>query len=169
MTRITTMELGQKVVVGVGDYYVTADTEKTLVTYALGSCVGVTAYDPRTQVGGLLHFMLPDSNLNPPKADTRPAMFGDTGLAAFLGELTRLGATKPNLVVKLAGGARSLNGSPEFFNIGERNLILAKRFLWQKGLIVAGEDTGGSDYRTVMLEMRTGRVFVKDPRGTCGL
>jgi chemotaxis protein CheD len=163
------MEQGQKVVVGVGDFYVSDEQNKTLVTYALGSCVGVTAYDPKAQVGGLLHFMLPDSNLNQVKAAAHPAMFGDTGLTAFLVDLFSKGATKPNLEIKLAGGARSLSESSDFFNIGERNLILAKRFLWMNGLIVSNEDTGGSDYRTVMLEMETGRVFIKDPRGTCKL
>ncbi len=51
------------------------------------------------------------------------------------------------------------------FNIGERNLLLARRFLWMNGLLVSKEDTGGHDYRTLRLEMATGRVMLQDPRG----
>jgi len=152
-------------VVGVGDYRVTNERDHCLVTYALGSCVGVAAYDQRFKVGGLLHFKLPSSDLNQAKAASHPGVFGDTGLTAFLEELFGLGATKPSLNIRLVGGAKSLSSS-DFFNIGERNLILARRFLWMNGLIVSGEDTGGSDYRTVRLEMATGRVTVKDSRGT---
>ena len=151
-------------VVGVGEYRVTRYPEAVLVTYALGSCMGVTAYDAKTGVGGLLHFKLPDSGLNQEMASQKPGVFGDTGLTSFLQELFDLGATRPHLDVKLVGGAKSL-GTSDYFNIGERNLLLARRFLWMNGLIVSKEDTGGGSYRTVRLEMATGRVTVKDPRG----
>lgn len=152
-------------VVGVGDYVVTREKEKVIMTYALGSCLGVTAYDGKAGVGGLLHFKLPTSDLNQEMAVQKPAVFGDTGMAAFLKELFDLGATRPNLDMKLIGGAKSMPGS-NFFNIGERNLLLARRFLWMNGLMVSREDTGGGDYRTVRMEMETGKVIVKDPRGT---
>jgi chemotaxis protein CheD len=163
------MELGasasRAIAVGVGEYKVLAQSQETLVTYSLGSCVGVTAFDPRAGVGGLLHFMLPDSGMNEEKAERRPAMFGDTGLAAFLKELFDRGATRPHLEVKLAGGARALSGSLDFFKIGERNLLTAKRFLWMNGIFVSKEDTGGNEYRTVYLDLATGRVVIKDPSG----
>ena len=151
-------------VVGVGEYKVTRVREAHLVTYALGSCLGVTAHDGKAGVGGLLHFKLPNSDLNRPMAQSKPGVFGDTGLAFFLQELLGLGATRPQLDLKLIGGAKSL-GPSDFFNIGERNLLLARRFIWMNGLIVSKEETGGGDYRTVRLEMATGRVTVKDPRG----
>ena len=157
------MVIDQKVIVGVGDYWVTNEKEKTLVTYSLGSCVGVTAFDKKAGVGGILHFKLPHSELNPAMAAARPAVFGDTGLTAFLEGLFKLGATRPQLEVKLAGGAQAMNGGS--FNIGERNLLLARRFLWMNGLLVSKEDTGGHDYRTLRLEMATGRVMLQDPRG----
>jgi len=152
-------------VVGVGEFKVTRHESAVLVTYALGSCMGVTAYDRKSGVGGLLHFKLPHSDLNQQMATEQPGVFGDTGLKSFLEQLFSFGATRPNLDIKLAGGSKSM-GSSDFFNIGERNLLLARRFLWMNGLIVSKEDTGGGDYRTVRLEMATGRVTVKDPRGT---
>ncbi len=160
-----TMDLVTKKVVGVGDFYVTDEAQEVVVTYSLGSCVGVTAYDPQKKVGGLLHFMLPDSILNQEKAAARPAMFGDTGLTSFLNMVFGLGASRANLVIKLAGGAKPLASTNDFFNIGERNLVLAKQFLWKNGLMVTREDTGGTDYRTMYLEMETGRVVLKGSQG----
>ncbi len=66
-------------VVGVGDYKISTSPLEVLVTYSLGSCLGVAAYDPRAGVGGLLHFMLPDSRINAEKARAQPAMFADNG------------------------------------------------------------------------------------------
>ncbi len=156
----------KNIVIGVGDYYVSSDPSDLLVTYALGSCVGVTAYDARARVGGILHFKLPHSQINPGMASTHPAMFGDTGLEAFLRGMFQAGATKPNLDIKLAGGAKGLASAGDFFNIGERNLLIAQRVFWMNGLIVSRKDTGGNDYRTVKLEMATGRVTIKDPHNT---
>lgn len=165
MTGPRSSQTERNLVVGVGEYKVTPHRDAVLVTYALGSCMGVTAFDPKVGVGGLLHFKLPESALNQEMASQKPGVFGDTGLASFLAGLLELGATRPHLEIKLVGGAKSL-GSSDFFNIGERNLLMARRFLWMNGLIVSKEDTGGGDYRTVRLEMATGRVTVKDPRGT---
>ena len=151
--------------VGVGEYQVTGHSGAVLVTYALGSCMGVTAFDGKAGVGGMLHFKLPHSDINQQMAQQKPGVFGDTGMVTFLQELYDLGATKPNLDVKLVGGSKSM-GSSDYFNIGARNLLLARRFLWMNGLIVSREDTGGGDYRTVRLEMATGKVTVKDPKGT---
>ena len=73
----------QRVVIGVGDMAVSNNTQVTLSTYALGSCIGVVAYDPVVKVGGILHMMLPDSSISPEKAVQQPAMFADTGLPLF--------------------------------------------------------------------------------------
>lgn len=69
-----------KIVVGVADMAVARDAHKSIVTYALGSCIGVTLYDPVAKVAGMLHFMLPESTVSPDKAAINPAMFGDAGL-----------------------------------------------------------------------------------------
>ena len=66
-----------KIVVGVADLQVARDPSKSIITYALGSCIGVTLYDPVAKVGGMLHFMLPESTVSAEKAAANPAMFGD--------------------------------------------------------------------------------------------
>lgn len=149
-----------KVVVGMADMKAVKSQSDTLVTYSLGSCIAVVVADVTAGVGGLLHFMLPDSRLDHSKAVSRPHMFADTGIATLLQELERLGARRRHLTVKLIGGAQILD-SANFFNIGERNYTAARRLLWKEGLLIEGEDVGGTDIRTVELEPATGRVNIK--------
>jgi chemotaxis protein CheD len=152
------------VVVGVGDYKISTSPLEVLVTYNLGSCLGVAAYDPRAGVGGLLHFMLPDSRINSEKAQTQPAMFADTGLAVFLNELFALGATRRGIILKLAGASKVLKDG-EFFDIGRRNALMAKKLLWKNSLGAAAEETGGEVSRTLRLRMEDGRTLIKDAMG----
>jgi len=154
---------GTLVIVGVADMAFSAEPSETLVTYALGSCLGVLAWDKQARVGGLLHYMLPASAVNPEKARENPAMFGDVGLPQFLQQLFRLGATKRGLVIKLAGGAEISRS--DSFEIGKRNLLLARSLLWKNALVPAAEAVGGKIGRTVRLEIATGRARLKDPAG----
>src|SRR5262245_51470130 len=62
-------------VVGVADMVVSNDAGSEIVTYSLGSCLGITVYDPAKKVGGLLHLMLPDSSIDSEKAVKAPFMF----------------------------------------------------------------------------------------------
>lgn len=154
---------GSLVIVGVADMAVSSDPSETLVTYALGSCLGVVAWDRRTKVGGILHYMLPSSALDPDKAREKPAMFGDVALPLFLERLIGLGATRRNLQIKLAGGAE-INAT-DSFEIGRRNILLARQLLWKNALLPAAEAVGGRNGRTVRLEIATGRVGLKEPGG----
>ncbi len=86
--------------VGVADMKVSKQPEDVLVTHALGSCIGVAIYDPVARVGGILHFMLPDSNLDTSKSQSHPFMFADTGLPQLFRECYRLGAQKSRLRVR---------------------------------------------------------------------
>jgi chemotaxis protein CheD len=143
-----------------GDMKVLKSQSDLLVTYSLGSCIAVMASDRSSAVGGLLHFMLPESQLDADKAAKRPCMFADTGIAALLGELERCGASRHRLSIRLAGGAQVLDQS-RFFNIGERNYTAARRLLWKQGLMIEGEDVGGTHVRTVEMDLATGLVVVK--------
>ncbi|MDD5531533.1 MAG: chemotaxis protein CheD [Syntrophales bacterium] len=83
-----------ELVVGVADLKVSDNPHDILVTYALGSCIGVAVFDPVSKVGGLIHFMLPDSTLDPEKAREKPAMFADTGIPMLFKSCYELGAEK---------------------------------------------------------------------------
>jgi chemotaxis protein CheD len=148
------------VVVDIADYKVSNDPNTILITYSLGSCIGLTIYDPAARVGGLLHFMLPESTLSPEKAQANPAMFCDTGVPRLFHAAYELGAQKSRLQVKVAGGAMLLdeNGT---FNIGKRNYLALRKLLWKNGVLIDAEDVGGAISRTVSLNLGTGAVIVK--------
>jgi chemotaxis protein CheD len=151
-------------VVGVGDLAVCDDAQLILSTYALGSCIGVVAYEPLLKVGGILHLMLPDSSLSPAKAAATPAVFADTGLPRFFSLLAGRGARAPRLELLLAGGANVIQGHDPFC-IGERNLRATVDFLSRHGHAVRHSEVGGSVNRTVHLGIASGLVTVKTPAG----
>lgn len=147
-------------VVGISEMYVSADPGDRIVTYSLGSCVGVSIYDPVAKVGGMVHCMLPLSKIDPQKAKDKPYMFTDTGVTALLQAAFDLGASRQNLIVKVAGAA-SLLDKKGFFKIGERNYTVLRKILWKNNLLIESEDVKGSASRTLTLYMETGSTTVK--------
>jgi len=101
-----------RVVVGVADMAVSNNTAVNLATYSLGSCLGITVYDPVVRAGGMLHIMLPTSELDPVKAQARPAMFVDTGLQLLMRETAKLRVQKERMIICVAGGAQFLEKRP---------------------------------------------------------
>jgi chemotaxis protein CheD len=152
----------QRVVIGVGDLAASNHQQTTLSTYALGSCVGVVAYDSAVHAGGILHFMLPQSSISPQKGTTQPAMFADTGFPMLLHELGSLRAEPRRLKLFLAGGAAVLQGTDPF-KIGVRNIQAIKELIQQQGLYVSDADLGGVVNRTLHLDVGTGQVTLKLP------
>lgn len=142
---------------------VSNSTDDILVTYSLGSCVGVTLYDPVARIGGMVHCMLPLSKTDPEKAKNKPAMFTDTGVSALIQTALDMGAQKQRLIIKVAGAAQLMdeNGT---FRIGERNLTVLRKVLWKNNIIIAAEDVGGTIARTVFLHMDTGQTVVRSQR-----
>jgi chemotaxis protein CheD len=147
-------------IVSIADMGISQDQDGSLITYSLGSCIGVAIYDPVARVGGLLHYMLPESNLDPQKALKKPFMFADTGIPILFKEAYRYGAVKSRLIVKVAGGSQILDDSG-FFNIGKRNYMAMRKLLWKNNILIKAEDVGGQVSRTVRLEMSTGEVWIK--------
>jgi chemotaxis protein CheD len=154
----------QRVVIGVGEVAVSNNSAVTLSTYALGSCVGIVAYDPQAVVGGILHLMLPDSKVSPDKARAQPAMFADTGIPLFFRSLRGLRADFARVRIFVTGGASVLAGH-DAFKIGARNLLAAETFLAQEGFTFDRGSTGGTINRTVHLEVGTGNLTLRTPGG----
>lgn len=149
------------VVIGIGDCQVAKDPNSTLVTYALGSCIAVMIHDPVVGVGGLLHFMLPESSLDPAKAERNPFMFADTGIPLLFRSAYQLGADKKRLSVTVAGGAQMMD-TQGTFNIGKRNCLAMRKILWKAGVLVEAEYLGGVVSRTVRLEVRSGKIMLRE-------
>lgn len=151
-----------KKIVGVADMKVSKIPSDLLITYALGSCLGIVIYDPFARVGGMLHAMLPISSVDKEKAKTNPYMFVDTGLPKLFFDCYALGAQRERLVIKVAGGAcinRTEKDDP--FQIGKRNFSILTKLLWSNGLSISSYDVGGSLSRTMSLNISDGAVTLK--------
>lgn len=147
-------------IVGVGDMKVSNDPKSVLITYSLGSCIGLAIYDPVVKVGGLLHYMLPESSLDKQKAQQRPYMFGDTGIPLLFKETYKFGAKKNRLKIIVVGGSQILD-QKGLFNIGKRNHTVIRKMLWKNNAMIDFEDVGGSVNRTLKLEIETGQAWLK--------
>jgi len=146
--------------VGMADYKV-GRSPSTLISYGLGSCIGISLYDPQTKIGGLLHIMLPDSTQA--RASDNPAKFADTGLPLMLNDVISMGASRSRLVAKIAGGAQmfAFSNATDIMRVGTRNAEAVKKILRDMGIRVIAEDTGGSYGRTVQIDLTNGVYKVK--------
>jgi len=152
----------KQVVVGVADGQIVRDSNASLVTYALGSCVAVGICDVASGVGGMVHYMLPDSALDASKAAENPWMFADTGIELLLRKVLESGGERRRLKVWAAGGAQVMDPGG-VFNIGKRNCLALRKLLWKAGVMVSGEDLGGTVSRTVRLDVGTGEFWLRVP------
>ena len=150
-----------QIVVGVSrSAQASADREDSLVTYALGSCIGVSLYDAKAGVGGLLHYQLPSSSADPQRAAEKPLMFADTGMAWLIAKMEQLGASKRRMRVRMAGAAQMLDDH-RIFDIGRRNHAAIRKILWQHGMFIDAEHVGGKTPRTIQLNVGDGTVTLK--------
>ena len=148
------------VTVGIAEMAVSASPDEVLVTYALGSCLAVTFYDPVLRIGGMAHCMLPLSRIDADKARENPFMFVDAGVPALLTEMFRRGCRKKDLITRSAGAARSMD-SANLFRIGERNCAVFRKIMWKNGMLIHAEDIGGDKARTLSLAIATGQMMVR--------
>lgn len=149
-----------KIVVGISDMKVSNNPEDILITYSLGSCIGLVLWDPAVKVGGMLHYMLPDSTIDREKAMEKPFMFADTGIPRLFKETYKFGAVKNRIQVKVVGGSQIMDDSG-IFNIGKRNYMILRKIFWKNKIMISKEDVGGSGNRTVSLDVGTGITHLK--------
>ncbi|HLH04393.1 MAG TPA: chemotaxis protein CheD [Bryobacteraceae bacterium] len=145
------------ITVGIADCRVSDDPNSVLVTHALGSCIAVAVHDPVANVAGLLHFMLPESSIDPERAKRQPFMFADTGVPDLFHAAYAKGAEKKRMTVRLIGGAQVADPNG-VFNIGKRNYLACRKILWVAGVMIHGEAVGGSISRTVKMDVSTGNI-----------
>jgi chemotaxis protein CheD len=141
----------------VADMKVSNDPDTVLVTYSLGSCLGILIYDPIVKVGGILHVMLPESNNERSGSDFNPFKYVDTGIPLLFKEAYKYGATKNRLKVAVAGGAHILDDSG-YFNIGKRNIAMLRKIFWKNGVMIDKEHLEGNVSRTVRLKVSDGEI-----------
>lgn len=147
------------ITIGISDLKVCRKPD-VLVTYALGSCVGICLIDAVAGVGGMSHIMLPDSTQAVNGAAT-PMRFADTAIPMLVHEMTLMGASRARLKAKIAGGAVMFSTASDRFNIGERNVNAVKDVLRHEGIPIVAQDTGLDYGRTVFFYTDTGVMEVK--------
>ncbi len=148
-------------IVGVADFKVSTDPLTYITTYALGSCLGITFYDEKRKIGGLLHAMLPTAAIHSGQK-IREAMFLDTGIPRVLAAMTRAGAKKDDIRCKVFGGAQ-LMATDNYFRIGSKNIDMFYRLSQELQLDVVAWEVSGRVNRTIKLNNHNGDVLVKIP------
>ncbi|HWR39011.1 MAG TPA: chemotaxis protein CheD [Patescibacteria group bacterium] len=152
--------MAELIKVGMADYKV-GKNPASLISYGLGSCVGIALYDSITKIGGLAHIMLPDSTQA--RSNENPAKFADTALPLMLDEMIRMGAVKSRVTAKIAGGAQmfTFTNATDIMRVGERNSEAVRTVLKNMDIRLLADDTGGNYGRTVELKLDTGVFRVK--------
>ena len=142
-----------------GEYYFT-DKDMLIVT-VLGSCVSACIRDIKTGIGGMNHFMLPDSAKADKDSPISESMrYGTYAMEVLINELIRNGARRNNLEAKIFGGGNVLR-SFTANNVGERNATFVKKFLKDEGISISSEDLLDIYPRKVYFLPKTGKVLVK--------
>ncbi len=149
-----------KVVIGIGGLAIRQSHAGLIITHALGSCLGVTAWDATNRIGGMLHAQLPLAQQNQQRAATQPSLFVDLGLTLLLKHVIDLGADRRRLRLVVAGGANMNAGGNDVFQIAARNLTVFRKTLWRESLVVAAEEVGGGVPRTMTLRLDSGETII---------
>ena len=149
--------------VGISEFVV-SDTEQTLKSYGLGSCLAVALHDPNETVGGLAHVMLPDGDTND-AAENKPGKFADTAIRAMLRQMVEKGATYTDVEAKIAGGSDMFDFESFGEGVGQRNVDAARQELDKLGVPIVAEEVGGQRGRTVEFDTETGVLSIKTADG----
>ena len=147
-------------IIKIAEMVISDDPSDELITYSLGSCVGVAAWDKTARVGGMIHCLLPSARNANADYETNPARFVDVGVTEFLEKLFEKGARRESLVIKVAGAGSPLKECGGM-RIGERNHATLKKVLWKNSLLVEAERVGGGGPRTLALRILDGRTTVR--------
>lgn len=146
------------IVVGIADGKVVKRQDE-LVTYALGSCVGICLYDPKIKLAGMAHILLPtrENAVN----QSNPYKFADSGIRRLILEMETRGASRGRMTAKLAGGAEMFKNLQGHMDIGKRNIVEAREILRRENIQILSEDTGKNYGRTICFSAATGALTVK--------
>lgn len=152
--------MSKSIIIGISDLNIALSPD-VLITYALGSCVGIALYDQAVKVAGLAHIMLPLSSEARDKSNIMK--FADTATIELINRMEKMGANRRRITAKIAGGAQmfALQPGNEAFNIGKRNVIATKQILNNLNIRIIAEDTGLNYGRTVEFSSDTGMLKVK--------
>ncbi len=148
--------------IGIADMKIGIETDK-LITFALGSCVGIALYDPLKKMGALIHIMLPNAVTNPPDNIYK---YADTAINETIRKMCLVGCMKSRFTAKIAGGAKMFNVQGEnslLGTIGDRNIKMVTDMLNKNGIKILSRQVGGSSARTMLFDVGTGQATIRMP------
>lgn len=147
-----------KLIVGIADMKMAQKGER-LITYALGSCIGICLYDPQIKLAAMVHIMLP---INMEAGRKNTFKYADTGIRETLNQMVAKGAMKERITAKIAGGARmfEVNGGT-LGSIGQRNSESVHQVLRRENIRLLWEDVGGKVARTMEFDSATGNGIIR--------
>ena len=147
-----------KITIGIADMKM-AQREGMLITYALGSCIGICLYDQKIRLGALIHIMLP-LNMEPGRKNVMK--YADTGIRETLKMMESKGASRSRITATIAGGAKMFEVSGgSLGNIGQRNIDSVHINLKKEGIHLLKEDVGGGVARTLLFDVSNGLACVR--------
>ena len=153
----------ERIIVGIAEGK-TAVAGQVLVSYALGSCVGVCIYDSKKRMAGMAHVVLPERPHNIRRSNAYK--FANEGVSALIGHMCAMGCERQQLCAKIAGGARMFDTGSDQWNIGIHNATAIKSALAREGVPVVGEDTGRNYGRTLLFHADDGTLEIQTVRRT---
>jgi chemotaxis protein CheD len=153
---LSSVKTEEMVVVGLGEMQVSDDPKMVLACLGLGSCIGVSAYDPVARVGAMVHVVLPHGNNV--DCGKSPTKYANTALPAMVNAMVRKGALKSRIVLKIAGGAKIIHTIPagSILDVGDRNITAVKNAVAENKLSIKAEDIRGTLGRSMWLSIDTG-------------
>lgn len=146
-------------IIGIGEMAISSNLNDKIKTFALGSCVGITAYSAQRRVGGIIHIALP----NPMRIEdsiNRCCYYASTGLPYFINQFSReFGCARSELIIRIFGGANSIRQN-DTFNVGKRNIEITRRILKDMNLDIHYAETGENVSRTIELDVGNGDINI---------
>lgn len=156
----TNSAIKKKLIVGISDMKLSKSPDDQIITYSLGSCLGVVLFDKSIKAAAMLHVMLPDSSIE--RVDKNSSFFNhykfvDTGIPMMVQQFQKLGGNTKTTKLAVFGGARVFK-TKDHFEIGKRNYVALRKNIWKFGLLIAKEHVGGDVHRTVSIDVATGLI-----------
>ncbi len=138
-----------------------SEAPAVLVTKGLGSCLGITFFDPFKKIGAMAHPMLPD--FNKARVKSNPSRFVNSVIMYVFEELEKRGCPRSRLEIKMFGGAHmfSFINVDSVLNVGQKNIEMALATLKESNIKLSGQEVGGTFGRTIFLNLSDGKVLVK--------
>lgn len=150
--------MNNTIIVGIAEGKIVFQND-ILVTYALGSCVGICLYEPKVRVAGMVHILLP--NQKDALQQNNPYKFADSGIVRIIESMERYGAKRIRIVAKIAGGAEMFKTAETRTGIGNRNIIAVKETLHKLRIPIIAEHVGSNYGRSIWFSCKDGSLKVK--------